>query len=294
MQPIIAYQTLKSFEFGRVEKQIGNRKIDRVQTWAEWLESIKTKLSQQDLTAIAANIKLQEYLNLIVKKVNDNPAILNKDYINEKNPSVSAPDNNSVLGKYGLVYAPDVPSNMSAIVRLKQFSANQNTQVGVTLGVPGILPGVRFNLLGGSMDSYSEKYLQDTLNQQNSLILGMYKSLKERLGKMGKNINPTDDTLITKLIEELKLRERKLHKMIVMTERYTELLRGHGVQDPSSSLTFNHLNKFVEQRNNYFKKVQTKQNNLMSILQSIADSVQTVVNNATPAVPSTSTPLGNF
>ena len=292
MQPIVAYQTLKSFEFGRVQQQLGNRQIDRVQTWAEWLDSIKTKLTPQELIAISTNIKLQEYLNLIVKKVNDNPAILNKDYIGEKNQSVIAPDLSSVLGKYGLLFAPDVPSNMSTVVRLKQLSENSSRQVGLTIGIPGILPTARI-LVGGS-NSYSEQYLQDTLRQQNSLVLGMYKSLKDRLVKMGKNINSKDDSLIMQLIEELKLKERKLHKIIVMTERYTELLRGHGVQDPNSSLTTDHLEKFVEQRNNYFKKVQSKQTNLVSIIQSIADSVQSLVTNVKPSAPSRSIPLGNF
>lgn len=293
MQPLVAYQTLKSFEFGRVQKQINNRTIDRVQTWAEWIDSIKNKLNQQELTDITSNIKLQEYLNLIIKKVNDNPAILNKDYIQDKAPTTAGPDADSVLGKFGLVFAPRTEQFVSNALRLKQLSDNNSRQVGLILNVPGVLPGVRFNLIGGS-NSMSEAYLQDTLKQQNALIFGAYKSLKQKLSNMGKNISPSDDTLIIKLIDELKLRERKLHKLIVMTERYIELLKGHGVQDPNSSLTTDHLEKFVEQRNNYFKKVQTKQSNLMSIIQSIADSVQSLTAKATPAVPLKSTPLGNY
>jgi hypothetical protein len=298
MQPIIAYQTLKSFEFGRVSKKINNRKIDRVQTWNEWLDSIKSKLAPNELQNIAQNVKLQEYLSLIVKKVNDNPAILNKDYIADKNPAASLMDPSSVLGKMGLNYSAvrsdgkDVTN--SSVLQLKQALNRSTTNLGMVLGLApsGFGPNSIVLQVGGS--SYSENYLNDNLTQQHSIILNMYNNLKNRLNKMNKNVDPQSDLTIAKLIEELKLRERKLHKIILMTERYAELLTVHGQQDPSSALTLPHLEKFVEQRNNYFKKVQTKQNNLISIIQAISENVQNLVNNYKPQKPLQVTPLGNY
>lgn len=298
MQPIIAYQTLKSFEFGRVSKKINNRKIDRVQTWNEWLDSIKSKLAPDELQNIAQNVKLQEYLSLIVKKVNDNPAILNKDYIADKNPAASLMDPSSVLGKMGLNYSAVRSDGKyvtnSSVLQLKQALNRSTTNLGMVLGLApsGFGPNSIVLQVGGN--SYSENYLNDNLTQQHSIILNMYNNLKNRLNKMNKNVDPQSDLTITKLIEELKLRERKLHKIILMTERYAELLTVHGQQDPSSALTLPHLEKFVEQRNNYFKKVQTKQNNLISIIQAISENVQNLVNNNKPQKPLQVTPLGNY
>jgi hypothetical protein len=298
MQPIIAYQTLKSFEFGRVSKKINNRKIDRVQTWNEWLDSIKSKLTPDELQRIAQNVKLQEYLSLIVKKVNDNPAILNKDYIADKNPAASLMDPSSVLGKMGLNYSAVRPDGRdvtnSSVLQLKQALNRSTTNLGMVLGLApsGFGPNSIVLQVGGS--SYSENYLNDNLTQQHSIILNMYNNLKNRLNRMNKNVDPQSDLTITKLIEELKLRERKLHKIILMTERYAELLTVHGQQDPSSALTLPHLEKFVEQRNNYFKKVQTKQNNLISIIQAISENVQNLVNDTKPQKPLQVTPLGKY
>ena len=72
MQPLIAFKTLQSFEFGRVNTQLPNgQTIERVQTWSEWIDTLKNKVNPQELTQISGNVKLQEYLNLIVKKVNE-------------------------------------------------------------------------------------------------------------------------------------------------------------------------------------------------------------------------------
>lgn len=289
MQPLIAFKTLQSFEFGRVNTQLPNgQTIERVQTWSEWIDTLKNKVNPQELTQISGNVKLQEYLNLIVKKVNENPAILNKSYIGEVK-TVTSVDPNSKLGKFGLQLASPFTNNiLSSILKTQQTGNQANNQVALSLGL-NTFPGLRFNLVGGA--SYSEEYLAENLKQQHSIILALFNTMKSRLSKMGKSITPADEQTILKLIQELKEKERKLHKIILMTQRYQELLIAHGVQDPTSALTINHLNQFVEQRNNYFQKVQTKQNNLMSIIKTIAESVQNLSANAKPADPLKVKPL---
>lgn len=273
MLPLVAYKTLKSFEFGTlpVFNKSVNRTIKKVQNWGEWLESLKSssKLQPNEITAIAANVKLQEYLNALVFKVNSNPAIINEDYKGNMQTDLSENFKNNLLAKMGLKLnlAPRSLST-SSLINLSNAMVDSRNRMRISLGS---MPGVSVTMFGGA--SRAENHLLNTVQQQHQLISSTFEALKKNLKNHKKEIAAGDEADITKMIQELKDREVKLNNLILITEKYTELLETYGQQDSNSSLTMKHLDEFVTQRNNYFEKVSRKQVNLMSIIRSIAEKV---------------------
>lgn len=273
MLPEMAYHTLKSFEFETYDEfsKLKNRSFKMVQTWQQWLEACKKngKLNATDLTTITANVKLQEYLSAIVKKVNDNPAILNKDYYDEKPSDLNAAFKGTVLGKKGLVYEVVPRSTFgSQIQNLTRALNDSRNRTVVNLG-SNMNSSVRLFLTGGG-SPFSEL--------KADLIEGQFKALQSRLKDNKKDISPNDEITIKKLIEQLREKELKLNEFIVMTDRYADLLQVFGQHDKETVLTIDHLKQFTDARDNYFQKVSKKQISLMSIIQSIADKVNEIDN----------------
>jgi hypothetical protein len=273
MLPEMAFHTLKSFEFETYDEfsKLKNRSFKMVQTWQQWLDACKKngKLQTNDLTTISANVKLQEYLSAIVKKVNDNPAILNKDYYDEKPTDLNAAFKSTVLGKKGLVYEVVPRSTFgSQIQNLTRALNDSRNRTIVNLG-SNMNSSVRLFLTGGG-SPFSEL--------KADLIEGQFKALQSRLKDNKKDISPNDEITIKKLIEQLREKELKLNEFIVMTDRYADLLQVFGQHDKETVLTIDHLKQFTDARDNYFQKVSKKQISLMSIIQSIADKVNEIDN----------------
>ena len=98
-------------------------------------------------------------------------------------------------------------------------------------------------------------------------------ALAIRLKKYGKEISKDDFAKITALIESLKKSEEKLNKAILYTEKYARLLEVYGQKDNTTILSMNHLKEFVDNRNKIFTRVSKKQNDLLSIIRSVAEAV---------------------
>jgi len=277
MIPELAYQTLKSFEFETYDEfsKQARRSFKMVQSWSEWLDACvsKSRLSAHEKQTISQNVKLQEYLNALVKKVNDNPAILNKDYYGDKPSDLSTVFKGTLLAKRGLTYEA-VPKNssLSSVFRLGNLIQDSQRRAVVSLG-QNILPSVRLILTGGAPSLMQLK--ADLIQQQ-------YNVLKTRLKQLNKDIAPNDEARVKSLIDELRKKELKLNEFIVFAERYADLIQVFGQTDKETSLTIDHLEEFTKARDNYFTKVSRKQNSLMSILQAIADKVNEIDNKSTP------------
>lgn len=273
MIPHMAFSTLKSFQFETYNEfsKSHNRSFKMVQNWQQWLDACKKsgKLTPADITTISANVKLQEYLNALVDKVNNNPAILNKDYSDEKPSDLNAAFKGTLLAKRGLNFEVVPKSTFSSqIINLQKALSDSRNRAVVSLG-QNILPGVRLVLSGGGMP---------VIQLQADILEGQYLTLKNRLKQSNKDLAPGDDKKIQDLIQELKEKERKLNEFIVMTDRYADLLQVFGQTDKETVLTVDHLEQFTQARDNYFNKVSKKQNSLMSIIQAISDKVSEVVN----------------
>jgi hypothetical protein len=288
MLPAMAIKTLNAFEFGmeQVWDTVANRRLLKYKSTTTWLEGLteiakagKRGMTMPEVQNIAKNVKLIGYLNMVVKKVNSSPAILNKDYIGKTSSNqLNDPDafTGSRLHKMG-VRARLATNNLSvsSVDKLSQAIKDSNSRVSVTLGLPGVYGfASKFSLSGGSntMEALEEK-VSDETKQTAYIIEAHFVSLNTRLKKHGKEISKEDATKILNLLDSLKKSEDKLNKAMLYTEKYTRLLEVHGQKDNTDILSMDHLKQFVDNRNKYFARVSKKQNDLMSIIRSIAEAV---------------------
>ncbi len=288
MLPPIALKTLKAFEFDKEEyvDETAGRKLYRVISYTQWITKLakmvgasgSSKLTEPEYKNIAANDKLQGYLEMLVKKVNTNPGILNKDYTGSTDANmINNPNafNGTRLNKMGL--SPRYPAHVtdpSSFERLRVAQQDVSNRVRLSVGLSNTT-ATPFTLVltGGSGIENNEQYLADASKQLHAVLGRQYLNLVARLDSRGKKIAAEDDKKITKLIDELKQKETKLVKLVLMTEKYASLLEVHGQHDPAGVITIDHLKEFVDQRNQYFQRVSKKQSDLISIIKSISEAL---------------------
>ena len=115
--------------------------------------------------------------------------------------------------------------------------------------------------------------MSDNTKHISHIIRRHHISLLDRLARLGKTIDQTEQKKIIDLIDKLEVYEQKLYKAAVYTEKYAQLLETHGQSDNNKVLTFDNLIKFVDHRNTRFNRVYKKQNDLLNILKAIAEAV---------------------
>ena len=283
MLPAIAVQTLNAFEFGMesVWDNTANCRLLKYKSVESWVANLASHgIIPVDVEKITKNVKLLGYLAMLVKKVNSNPAILNKDYLGETDSAII---NNldaftgSRLANMGIKARVVNPNHVtvSSVDKLSDAITRANDTIKLTIGLPG-LHGYSNNILlrGGAttLETFEENVTDITKQTANIMSLHI-SALILRLKKYNKEISKEDTDKIMKLIESLKNSEEKLNKAILYTEKYARLLEIHGQKDNTNILSMDHLKEFVDNRNRYFIRVAKKQNDLMSIIRSIAEAV---------------------
>ena len=287
MLPAIALKTLESFEFNTVEtydetNKVNILKVISVEKWLTNLQSMinsttNTKVTSDDYLAISKNEKLKGYLELLVKKINSNPQILNKGLIksdeqNRYNPNAFA---ESKLARMGI--KPRIATTSfapSSVERLADSVRNVQNDVAVRFRLtgPNIFGGI---LSGGSgiIDDLEDKLGNET-KQTWSIFKSHYLALQNQLKSMGKDIVKEDQQKVETLFDQLQKSETKLLQLILLIQKYKDLISIHGERDTSNTLRVDNIKQFVDQRNKYFMRVTKKQNDLISIIKAIADAVQ--------------------
>jgi hypothetical protein len=304
MLPQIAMKTLTAFEFGvvSVRDETNKMNLDKVMEVPQWLiklaNMIPTKLSKDDFDKIAANGKLIGYLELLVKKINTNPSILNKGIVRSDEQKLWRKDafKGTRLAKMGVpprLFAHRLAP--SSIGRLGEAIKSEQESMRIRLYGPAFMGGL---LVGGGLIESAEETLSDQSKQTWSVLMAHYNALRAQLMSKNKDIAEVDRTKIQNLFDNLKDAEIKLTKVLLMTEKYKRLLEVHGEKDANTVLTLDHLKRFVDERNRYFNRVSKRQNDLISIIYAIAEQVQkndpsvniSVTGNSVPASKSASTP----
>ena len=286
--PAMVVKTLMAFGFnyGQYKSDVTGQPLWKVQDVDEWLVSLgklaedptKNKLDKDEVKAIVKNSKLLGYLRMLVKRVNENPIILNTDY-NGPNNLIEKVDklNVGLLPRFGLKL--HVPSNdiMSVIERTNMTVTNHiNTQLRMAV-VPAVSYG--YSMIGGATNKYfdpienASNILKYPSKQSWVLMEKQYEGLQQRLNMHNKRISSSDDKTIRNLIEKLRESEIKLTKTMLYAEKYAKLLEVFGVNDGKSVLSFDHLSKFVDAKDSYLTKVRERQNSLTSIIRTVAEAV---------------------
>lgn len=290
INPDMAIELLGHFGFRtesvqNTEAGLTLKQLENVSSWLSNLQANHTtsngssgKLSTSDYQSIAGNDPLTGYLEALVAKVNKNPAILNPGYTGSSltnNPNAFA---NTRFNKFGLqpknVVIGSGVSSMSSIVALQNAVTSNRNMIAIYYGVaPTGLTIQR----GGGIAEYLET-VQD--NNQfplrlSKLVSESFNSFVASLRNHGKDLDQGDQNHIQKLITDLKEKEDKLFKAAIYTDKYVRLLSVFGQTDSNSVLNMDHVQQFVDKRNNYFNKVGKKQDDLLSILRALAEATQT-------------------
>jgi predicted oxidoreductase len=90
---------------------------------------------------------------------------------------------------------------------------------------------------------------------------------------MGKIIDSNTEMEFKNHIEKYKDAENKLVKAITYANKYVDLIELFNEVDTQNVLSIDHLKAFVEARNNYFDKTESRQNSIIFAIRKIADDV---------------------
>jgi hypothetical protein len=285
MLPAIALRTLSSFEFDQVDVRDETAKMNlaKVIEVTEWLAKLAeitktnpTKLSQAEYDNIARNDKLMGYLRLLVKKVNSNPSLLNKGIVKSDEQNLYRPNafKGTRLARMGItprLFAHNL--GLGSIRRLAETVRESQKAFRIRLFGPQNMYGV---LVGGGIIEEVEDRLSSENKQTWSVLKSHYDALVRQLQDRNKDIAPEDKKKIDELFDRLRQSEIKLTQVLLMAEKYKRLLDVHGEKDANTVLTVNGLKDFVDKRNRYFDRVSKRQNDLMSIVYSVAEQVNKV------------------
>jgi len=298
LNPALAMDMLSKFGFGIVEndvREVGLR-LRQVMTTTQWLERLNNEfknkgLTDGDIRQISGNTRLIGYLDRVVNKINSNPAVLNKNY---NGPQTLSTNPNafqgSTLSKFGLrpkqvISASGVPT-LSSIVALQNTVLRTRSNIGILYGISPVPPGLLFQRGGAEAFEFMEAYGDDNRLplRLSKIIKDAFESFVNSLKANGKDLDSNDKSHIDKLVQDLDKYENKLLKSAVYTDKYIKLLQVYGQTDSSSVLSMDHIQKFVDNRNNYFTKVSKKQDELLSILKAMADATNTEVKSEVKSV----------
>jgi hypothetical protein len=263
-------------EVGRKLKVYGNST-----QWLKYLSETKfknTSFGAREIKQIAANTKLTGYLDLVAAKLNRNPGVLNPDYAKDAPASTGSAFNGSTLQKYGLsgkFVQPASGVSTSSVIAMQNAMLRKRNALAIYYGVP--LNTVGFVMRGGGAAVQQFEDLQNNSMlplRLSSMVEEHYKTFVNNLKASNKDLDTKDKTDIEKLIGELKVLEDKLFKAAIYTSKYQDLVSVFGEEDTQSLITLDHLQQFVDKRNNYFVRTGKKQDALTAILQALSGAVQ--------------------
>ena len=264
--PEIVMGTLDSFGFKR-----SNNKYQLAKDW--FSSTLNEKINNRELTpeeakVIRENNKLEAYLTLLVKKMNGNPAIGNMNYSAQQN------DNHLFAGTYlatkiGMPFHVDISRKVGLV--------SDAHRLGAVVAQPLVLLSSRGLVQRGGayrdlVQEFSHTYNEPT-KQTWHMLSHHYKNLISRLKRHNKDIDMESQVAVNELIEKLRESELKLTKAILYAEKYAQLLELHGEKDDTDVLSLPHLQKFVDARDHYFKKVRERQDALVSVIKTVAEAV---------------------
>jgi hypothetical protein len=296
-----------SWEFEEVHDNVAKMNLVRPCTVDEWLSTVKSKLTG-DATAVEGNFnhirtntKLLNYLGLLVEKVRNNPAIINKKYKVSPTEAYLKDEShkNTFLKSIGVLRRPRVKlgliSRIDNIYKYHQDYLNRlrfinGIRVGVVNSPGGLIP---IHQYGNGQNGGNPLVLEQLKNMQlnehkiSNVVSSLYNSLKASLSRQSKNISNEDNQKIVDLISNLHNTENKLLKTMIYIQKYVDLLELFGESDFRDTLSVDQVQKFVDTRDKYFDRVVRRNDDIFNVLRSIANNVNLNVNQVSTVQPIT-------
>lgn len=283
----LAKELLESFgypTFMEDNKQVGRklRVFGNSTQWLDFLSKTKfknTSFGPKEIKQIAANTKLTGYLDLVAAKLNKNPGVLNPDFAKDAPASTGSAFNGSTLQKYGLTGKFVLPASgvsAASVLQMQNTMLRKRNSLAIFYGIPLNTVGFMGMTGGGAAVQQFEDLQNNSMLplRLSGMVEQHYHSFVNSLKATNKDLDSKDKTDIEKLIGELKVLEDKLFKAAIYTAKYQDLVSVFGQEDTQNLITLDHLQEFVDKRNNYFVRTGKKQDSLTAILQALVGATQ--------------------
>lgn len=314
MLPVNIVTTLDQFGFKTSTfVNIDGESLLRYQSVGQWIKDLNDHVGQDitldELKKIASNYKLVEYLKQLVNRVNANPAILNKAYSGGKTleDDLDFPFENWSLYNLGMRAKSSNPSmNLQSMLlrQTHQMMANSSAlklatfhkinvlnnnivRYGMIVG-GGLMQPLSFNQNGGGMiiqtidnslmrEKERENDRANMYRQHPQISTTLIQNI-EKLKRLGKNFDQSEEAKLMKELKAYELAENKLLRSVRYVSKYADLMDYNKTYDRTNLLTMSHLQAFIDERNKYFGRVDEKQRNIMDIMTLLLGVKEDVIN----------------
>ena len=140
--------------------------------------------------------------------------------------------------------------------------------------VPGGLSFSGYMMGGGEVDWDELDVVQD---KSMPLLVGgylneMYEDIIGNLQEGGKDLDPSDQETIKKMVNELNVLENKLFKAASYTDGYQTLVNVQ--QGGNGLINGKNLDKFAKKRNDYLERVRSKYQVIFPIFSKLAEACE--------------------
>lgn len=294
MDPTISAKILYQFGFQTVDsenKELGLT-LKMFPQPEEWLASLATNFSaikEADVKEITGNEKLIGFLRLLVKKINQNPGVINPGYTSGGMTTDGEAFKNTSFGKMGItpkfVIVGKSGPTPEAISRLKDTIMQNRMGYANNLFIPFpmALYGYASTFRGGAdqeggsfvktLEALSNSHeLPQSSSQQLSEI---YDALIGTLQAQKRDLDTSDKDVMMEMKKKLQQMEEKLFTANVYLAKFVELVGIHGLDGESGVLTLDNIQKFVDKHNQYFEKTVKTENDFISAVMALANATET-------------------
>jgi hypothetical protein len=305
MIPSVIVDTLNRFGF---EIDSSNKNYKLYESVGSWTKRLSEKVKKNELTDaeyknISKNTKLNTYLDLLVTKINQNPAIINENYFESSklnpyerhhrfkgwvragllNPRIIYKKDENLNREIGFI-SSNFARNREIVQRRLALTPNGIVNNGVLLSLVG---GVPVFQVGGDG-------INENLSKHADHLKNLLKHVETKLQIMGKTLDVNTKEQIRKHIAQYEDAENKLFKAIAYSEEYIKLIEVYKEYDKNNVLNMDHLKSFVEARDRYFDKAESKQVSVISTLKEIGDSINALLKEDEDPTKVSTTNTANF
>lgn len=272
LHPQVALTQLKNFGFKIKTSKFGTEKIDVVETVKEWEDRLRSEkppsqfIVNFDKRTPRQKDNAREHLAVLVKFINSNSAILNKNIYIKKDiggneTQTPVPEEISRLG----IKRRIVPRK-GTIERMKHDSllGERNLRTRMLME-GGAFPTVLLNISTdgyGHVPNYSGesniKLLRDKLNS----AVGLLKS-------RGKNVHPGDIAALHAKIDQVERNEQKLMKYLNIIEAYSKTVNEFKEEETPNNISVDQIQTLIAKYVAGAKKHRYNQLGLASIITEI-------------------------
>jgi uncharacterized protein YlxP (DUF503 family) len=294
--PSRAVDLLRRLGFKIVNRydEVAERNLNKIESVDEWLDRLNTLSGEsdgnenEDVARIRNNLKLISFLQRLVVKLNsvEGAAILNENFYGKEvsNAEIAKTYNSTRASKYGIlprqndtnstsrlraeINSPKLKSSLALGEDLRELSEADGEILTMDGGAHKQRKSSFRIFLANKRSKKEAKYIYDILKQ-------MYNNSLSELHMRNKDIKKSEKIQIEKILRDLERKEKKLFEAFNYIHKYAAIVDATGNKSRGIA-SINQLKEIVTKRNKLFTKTNTRQNQLLSILDTINGAVTDV------------------